>query len=29
MLRGGDVLITKPFQADDLLRAVQAAVAST
>jgi CheY-like chemotaxis protein len=24
-LRGGDVLITKPFQADDLLRAVQSA----
>ncbi len=23
VLRGGDVLITKPFQADDLLRAVQ------
>ena len=29
VLRGGDVLITKPFQADDLLRAVQAAVASS
>jgi CheY-like chemotaxis protein len=26
ILREGDVLITKPFQADDLLRAVQAAV---
>lgn len=26
-LRDGDVLITKPFQADDLLRAVQTAVA--
>jgi CheY-like chemotaxis protein len=26
VLRPGDVLITKPFQADDLLRAVQAAV---
>jgi CheY-like chemotaxis protein len=26
-LRQGDVLITKPFQADELLRAVQAAVA--
>jgi CheY-like chemotaxis protein len=29
VLRRGDVLITKPFQADDLLRAVQAAVASS
>ncbi len=28
VLRAGDVLITKPFQADDLLRAVQAAVAA-
>jgi CheY-like chemotaxis protein len=28
ILREGDVLITKPFQADDLLRAVQTAVAS-
>ncbi|MFL6206255.1 MAG: response regulator [Acidimicrobiales bacterium] len=27
-LRDGDVLITKPFQADDLLHAVQTAVAS-
>ncbi len=27
-LRDGDVLITKPFQADDLLHAVQAAVGS-
>ena len=27
ILREGDVLITKPFQADDLLRAVQTAVA--
>jgi hypothetical protein len=26
VLREGDVLITKPFQADDLLRAVQQAV---
>ena len=26
-LRAGDVLLTKPFQADDLLRAVQDAVA--
>ncbi len=28
ILREGDVLITKPFQADDLLSAVHAAVAS-
>ena len=28
VLRQGDVLIAKPFQADELLRAVQAAVAS-
>ena len=27
-LRPGDVLITKPFQADDLLHAVQSAIAS-
>ena len=27
-LRDGDVLITKPFQADDLLRAVQTAISS-
>jgi len=27
-LRKGDVMITKPFQADDLLRAVQTAVGS-
>ena len=27
-LRDGDILITKPFQADDLLQAVQSAVAS-
>lgn len=26
VLRDGDVMITKPFQADDLLRAVEAAV---
>jgi CheY-like chemotaxis protein len=28
VMREGDVLITKPFQADDLLRAVRAAVES-
>ncbi len=29
VLRASDVLVAKPFQADDLLRAVQTAVAST